>query len=236
MDIGAICRTGLAGVPLIGGPLAQAWSEWDGKQKYKRIEAALYALQRRLEAEAVPLNPARLTAEHFQFFSETMHRLEVESRDSKRKRFISLLTGYWTGAVPKYDSATEFLHAIDQLSDEHIYILKHLRDATGYPSFKDLHHSIDPKECDPESEDRMIAILNQLSGDYGFIHRSWTLGSKGNGGRLILTTKGLSPEGIARTCKHAITKKGKRFLKSIEEDTQQGGPGYPPQGVGSPDP
>ena len=236
IDISAICRTGLAGVPLIGGPLAQAWSEWDGKQKHKRVEAALYALQRRLEAEAVPLNPARLTEEHFQFFSESMHRLEVESRATKRKRFISLLAGYWTGTVPKYDAATEFLYAIDRLSDEHIYILRQLRDTSSYPSFKELHHLIDPKESNPESGDRMIAIFNVLSGDYGFIHRSWTLGSKGKGNGLILGTKGLSPEGIARSCKHAITNKGTRFLKSIEEDTQQSVPGYPPQGVGSPDP
>ena len=236
IDISAICRTGLAGVPLIGGPLAQAWSEWDGKQKLKRVEAALYDLRLRIEAEPITLDPARLTAGHFQFFAETMRRLEIESRETKRQRFISLLSGFWTGAVPEYDEATDFLYAIDRLSDEHVMILRYLRDNPSYPSFKDLRHLIDPNEATPESDARIIAALNLLAGELGFVRRSWTLGGGDKAGSLLLSTKNLGPEGLARNCKHQLTGKGMQFLKSIENRTQQSGAAYVAQGAPSADP
>lgn len=216
IDIGAICRTGLAGVPCVGGPLAQAWSEWDGTQKFKRIETALTDLRNRLAAANDRLDPNRLKSEHFQFFAETIQRLEVEYRVIKRRRFVSLLADFWTGIVPEYDVAADFLHAIDRLSDAHIIILRYLRDNPTYPSFKDLRQLIDPAETSPESEARTIAGLTILASEFGFVRRSWTLGSNSAADSKLLFTQNLSPEGLARNCKHELTERGLAFLKSIE--------------------
>jgi hypothetical protein len=53
--------------------------------------------------------------------------------------------------------------------------------------------------------------LNQLCSEFAFVKRAWDLNASEKK-TTILSTTNLSPEGIARNCRHAITERGKRFI------------------------
>jgi len=213
-DIKAIIRVGLAGIPSVGGVLAQAWSEWDNREKQKRIEAAINLFGQKIASHVPPIDPHNVTSSQMQFLVETIKRVEDEIRENKRQRFVSLLGSFWNGEIPNYELAAEMLTAVERLSDTHLHILVFLLSHNDYPSFNEVADALFPAGPSEEEKSSVLCALNMLAADFAFIRRSWTLGQRGTGS--VFRTTNFSAEGIARNCYHEITDKGKSFLRWIE--------------------
>ena len=216
-DINSIIRTGLAAIPTIGGVMATAWSEWESKNRFNRIETAINELGETLN-KLKHFDPKRIGPAEIHFFHETLRRIEEEHREEKRRLFIQLLANYWAGTKLSFDEAMIFNRALYQFSEIHIHILKFLCAANRKPSYSELAYAFLEVPDNSEQRATLTASLNSLAGDFGFINRAWGL-SDGTYKGAPLGTKNLSPEGITRKCEHEITTLGKKFLQAIEEQS-----------------
>jgi hypothetical protein len=215
-DISSIVRIALAGVPTVGGALAQAWSEWDNREQKRRVQFALDQILMRLQETPSIFHPESLSYEHWDLLQDSLERIARESRERKRRRFHEIVLRFWTMPGTDYNKAEEMLNAVSSLGDIHIQILCYLVKQTNYPSFNEIVSAIYTQPATDEHNDIILSALNGLASDHGFIRRNWSLGNDKDKG-LILTSHNLSPEGIARKCKHMITERGKEFLCWIRE-------------------
>ena len=214
-DINSVIRTGLAAIPSIGSVVATAWSEWETKNRFNRIETAINQLGHILK-ELKHFDPKRIGPAEIHFFHETLRRIEKEHREQKRRFFVQLLAKYWAGSKLSFDEAMTFNRALDQFSEIHIHILNFLSTTNEKPSYSQLAKICLEVPDDSEQKARLTAALNSLAGDFGFINRAWGLSEENYKGSSF-GTKNLSLEGISRKCDHEITALGKRFLEAIEE-------------------
>jgi hypothetical protein len=80
-------------------------------------------------------------------------------------------------------------------------------------SFDDLAAEISAG-AENERNQLAIIVLDDLCSRFAFVRRAWGLGDPDRKGGL-LRYNNLSPEGIARGCNHAITKRGLRYIAHV---------------------
>jgi len=216
-EINSVIRASLAAIPTIGGVVATAWSEWESKNRFNRIETAINMLGEVLSKQK-HFDPNKIGPAEIHFFHETLRRIEEEHREEKRRLFVQLLANYWAGTKLSFDEAMIFNRALYQFSEIHISILKFLCTTNRKPSYSELSNEFLEVPNNSEQRTTLTSTLNCLAGDFGFINRAWGLSDETYKGSA-LGTKNLSPEGITRKCEHEITNLGKKFLQAIEEQS-----------------
>jgi len=207
-------RTGLAAIPNIGAPIAQAWSEWDSLRRFQRVEKAIDSLSQALSTIGSEFNVDSLGDEEFQLLDEILRRVQVEHNDLKRGRLEQLLACSWI-ETPRLEFSERMRHvrAVEEFEEHHIAILSLLcssADEQEFPSYADIGDALNLAV--EHRDEVLIPAINALVAKYGFVKRSWGMS---DGSSFPLLTKNLSPEGIARKCQHHITDAGHRFLRSL---------------------
>ena len=208
----------LSSVPIVGGPISALWTEWDSVRKTANIQSVLDKLREILETRIDELERTTLNIEDMQLLDNMLQRARRENSEDKRNRFAQSLASAWTTqhSLP-FEERMLFQKANSEFHDEHIKALEYLVQAgpqagVPYAELRDkiLGH-IDSKV---EQESILIPILDSLATKYGLIKISWVLNDpKYN--PAPLRSSGMSPEGIARTCNHAIKPLGLRYFESI---------------------
>jgi len=234
-QIGAVVRPILAAMPYGGSALATLWSEWDTSRRFSRVEEAVEHLANGLAELGQKFAPESIGDEELQLLEEVLRRIQIEHRERKRQRFVQLLTGAWTTQRDRpFDENLRYLRALEQFSDLHIDALRFLADQKAKlncPSFKEIADHLGVTGSD--QSETLLPALNELVSEYGFVKRAWNMTWNAKTGKFeqigqptpntrLITTKNLSPEGIARTCNHVITDAGTRFLVAIQETTETG--------------
>ena len=207
---GPMVRTGLAAVPYVGGVVVTAWSEWDTRRRFERVESTLADLARMLNDLRGMLNPDRLGEPEMQILEAVLNRVQSEHREKKRVRFARLVASDWSERVDRpFDERMQFVRALDELDELHIELLDYLEKqavAERMPGFDEIAGQLRiPGE---QRGELLIPALNTLASSYGFIRRGWGKG-------VPLSRGNLNPEGIARGCEHAVTDAGRRFLQAV---------------------
>jgi hypothetical protein len=209
-----VVRVALSAIPHIGGPLVTAWAEWDTNRRFCRVQQTLDELARALADRKACFRADHVGEPEMQILEAVLAKVQVEHRVAKRRRFAMLVVSDWTrGDDRPFEERMNFIRALDEMEETHIRVLAYLRqqaDSNGPPSFAEIGNAA--AIPDDERDQRLLPALNTLASDYGFIRRAWGI-SSGEG--HILSTKNLSPEGIARKCEHTITTIGRRFLDSV---------------------
>jgi len=212
--MGAVVRTALEAVPLVGGSLATAWSEWDTNRRFARIESTVQHLAFRLAALGDRFDATTIGDEELQLLEEVLRRVQIEHREMKRQKFAQILVGTWTSQRHRpFEERMQHIRALDEFSSLHIEILQFLAKRTEgeYPGYSAIGDAVD---VPPEDRDTvLVPALDRFSSGYGYIKRAWGM-AKGEGS--VLFTKNLSVEGIARKCEHTITEAGRRFLDALK--------------------
>lgn len=208
----------LAAIPHVGGVLSAAWSEWDTRRRFCRIEEMLSLIRQKL---------SRLDINEDAADDAGMHLLELVLREAqlqhehlKRERLANVLVNAWVSASPLkfvFDESLLFLRATTLFGDFHIAVLNHLHEAgvTGSVPFTELARLVsDPSNSDAGRNEATLIVLNDLCSGFGLAKRAWDL-NKPDVKSAVLATGNLSPEGIARNCFHAITERGVRYIDFV---------------------
>ena len=174
-NFGMIVRPVLAGIPYFGGSLATAWSEWDTKRRFSRVEQTLREFCRQLESLKQFLDPNLIGEGEMQLLERVLQQVETEHRDGKRKRFSHLVAVAWTtGRDRPFEEKNRFMQALEEFDELHIGILSFLRqndDAGTRVSYAAIGDAL----CVPEEErdERLGPALDRLASGYGFLRRGW---------------------------------------------------------------
>lgn len=208
----------LNAVPIVGGVLAAAWSEWDTGRRFARVEQTLRQIVHRLEVLGV--NQAAASDPGMHLLELVLREAQLQHSEAKRKRLANVLVASWVDDRPPeetFDESVLFLRAVVEFGESHIAFLHHLDKAGTGASipFKELQKLVVGGERTPGETSQMATIiLNDLCGGYGLVFRAWDL-NQPDAPKNPLLTSNLSPEGIARSCRHAITGRGRRFVKYV---------------------
>jgi hypothetical protein len=201
-------------IPHVGGSLASAWSEWDTRRRFLRIEETLRTIQCALQHCRV--NQDAATDEGMHLLEIVLREAQLEHCEKKRERLANVLIASWvseTSAQITFDESMLFVRATVLFDDAHIAILDKLRDAGPNASvaFSEIKLLIQNTE---NASDAALIILNDICSTFAFAKRAWDL-NRPDVKRALLQSGNLSPEGIARKCFHAITERGVRFVDYI---------------------
>jgi len=209
---------GLAGIPVIGGPLSSLWSQWDTTRRFERIEFAIEELTRLLTASQTHLNLEALSDDEMQLLEAALQKVQFAHRPERRTQFARIIANCWTDmqSLP-FDERMLFVNALSEFNEFHLRTLAILDDAgTGgsvpYKTIKNDVAASLPNNIERHSA--MVPTLETLAAKYGFIQRTWGLNDP-NATSGLLISRNLSPEGIARKCNHSITPLGQRFMASL---------------------
>jgi hypothetical protein len=211
----ALVRTGLSLVPKYGNALSTAWAEWDSSRRMERIEQTLSAIADQL----VDLELKTVDDAGMQLLELVLRQAEIEHAEQKRQRYACLLVSYWVADEPvteNFDEAAEFLRATAEFTEAHIAVLKILQDCGEEASveFSAIVDVVQKHRGTEQVSSITLGLLEGLCARYGFVKRSWTLNREDKDAGLLRTAN-LGPEGIARKCYHAITKRGLRYLEFV---------------------
>lgn len=211
--VSLVLRPALNALPF-GGVLATAWTEWDTHRRSKNIEETMAELDTQLRSLGEAFNAQRVGPEEMHLLDIAIEKVQREHRETKRRRFAALIADAWSSGIGQpFEEKVRFLAALDEFDDLHVAILKYLAveaDAGRFPSFAAIGDAI----AIPTKKrgELLLPALDKLASGYGFIRRAWDM-SSGKG--MVLFTKNLSPEGVAKKCEHTITDAGKRFLAAV---------------------
>jgi hypothetical protein len=141
-------------VPLAGGAIAQAWSEYEGYQRNERIEQFFQQLASRLqdlERESAALTErVQIMADFPQLLEDTVAAIQRESDDSKRSVFPQALANLIKQS--EHTTPEERAYLLESLESLSMYDIEILRkfDATGHVSAKSLTTNGNPNEASLE--------------------------------------------------------------------------------------
>jgi hypothetical protein len=219
LTVGTLVRAAIAELPG-GGIVATAWNEWDTNTRFQRVFEMLnemYRVIEELRATGAVLQPGEA---EMQLLEEAVTRVQMEHREAKRLQLGRAAANCIIRTNAPFEERRSFLRAADELDPTHIQILNFLqernaRDPIASVTYKEIgtavFHDIAHLPNQGHLGDAVLTpALNVLAGSYGFIERGWPEG----GG--MLHTSHLSPEGIARGCRHQITAIGLRFLDFLQ--------------------
>jgi hypothetical protein len=222
-NLSSIVRTWLTALPSVGGPLSTAWSEWETNQRTERIESTLRQITDRLIDIETTVNPTKIDASGMQLLELVLREAEIEASERKRRRFADLLASYWLSdelSPMLYDEATLFLRATREFTESHISVLHNLNqaDESAAVPYEQIKALVEVEDLSGVTGMSAVCVMDDLCGRFGFVKRSWTLNQDADGNSKkssLLMTGNLSPEGIARKCFHAITKRGVRYVEFV---------------------
>jgi len=212
---GDLVGPALSLIPYVGGTLSSTWSQWDTNQRFARIDSFLKEFAQQIEALGNRFDPHNIGDDEMRFLEEAAKRIASEHREMKRKRFASLVLSTWTKRREcPFEENMAFIRALDEFEEIHIGILMFLKNAGDkFPSFTDIGEALGVLVEDRDNV--LVPALDRLASGYRFIRRACGMSNKE--GVKVLSSKNLSPEGIAKKCEHAITKFGISFLDSVEQ-------------------
>lgn len=219
-SFGDLVGPSLAGIPVVGGPLSALWSQWDTNRRFERVEFALKELSQILATRQSHLRIGEFTADEMQLLEAALQKVQHAHTEEKRRQFVRLVAHCWMDmrALP-FDERMLFVEALSEFNAMHLQTLAILNDAGagGSVSYESLREIVVASlENDIERNSVLVPMLETLAAKYGFIRRAWGLNDP-NAKSGIMSSHNLSPEGIARKCKHAITPLGQRFFSSLAE-------------------
>jgi len=222
-NLSAIVRTWLTLLPGAGGTISTAWSEWESSRRSERIESTLQQITDRLNDVEATVNPTKIDASGMQLLELVLREAEIESSERKRRRFADLLASYWLSEGPtpiSYDEAALYLRATREFTESHIGVLHQLKQAgeSAAVPYEVIKQLVEIEESDGVLAANAVCVMDDLCSRFGFAKRSWTLNQDIEGETRkssLLFTGNLSPEGIARKCFHAISKRGQRYVDFV---------------------
>ncbi|HEX4143744.1 MAG TPA: hypothetical protein VHY91_09440 [Pirellulales bacterium] len=230
-ELTRIVSPALSLIPYVGGALAAAWSDWDTATRFRRLEDVLRAICRQLESQPVNEQFAA-SAPGMSLLELTLRQSETEYCEKKRGRLANVLVCAWVsdaGTQYVFDESLLFLRAAATLGDPAIAMLNVLQLAgpSGAVPFADLTRVIaHPLESEAERRELAIIVLNSLCSEFAFVKRAWDLNRPDVQGTLIVSGN-MGPEGIARSCFHAITLRGTRFVEFVLRGEEDNPPSMP---------
>jgi len=204
----------LNAIPYVGGALASAWSEWDTRRRFHRVEEVLRLLQDKLSRLTV--NPTAADDAGMHLLELALSEAQLQHSERKRERLANVIVASWIAdEAPHatFDESLLFLRATALFSESHIAVLNKLFEAGTDASvpFSDLKAIVE----DPTNQgEATLILLNDLCSVFAFARRAWDLNKPDKRGSL-LSTGNLSPEGLARNCFHAITDRGSKYVDFI---------------------
>jgi hypothetical protein len=203
-------------VPGLGSAMSATWSEFSTGAKIKRIEEVIAKIRERLTPDSI-LNSFATSPAAMQLLEHVLRRTEVEHSEQKRDRFANLIVSRWVTSEPiegTFDESMLFAEANSKFTDSHVAVLQRLyeRGEGASVSFGDLSALV---AGEPDERSQLaIIVLDDLCSEFVFSRRAWGLNDPDvKHGPLVST--GLSPEGIASKCRHAITKRGRRYVDYV---------------------
>lgn len=219
--IGPILNT----VPVVGGVLAAAWSEWDTGRRFARVEQTLRRIVDRLQL--LDVNQSAASEAGMQLLELVLREAQLQHSEAKRKRLANVLVASWVDDRPPeetFDESILFLRAVSEFGDTHIAFLNFLYAAgpAAAVPFNELAKLVvlPLDRANAEASQVTLVVLNDLCSRFAFAKRAWDLNQPEKSGQMLLTSN-LSPEGIARKCFHAITDRGFRFVKYILQGSNE---------------
>ncbi len=223
----ALIGPALAGIPAVGGPLSAMWSEWNTNRRFARVEDTLSELQRLVGADRYDIDPDALADPQLELFDKAIRHAQREHAEKKRRLFARFVASSWSAEYVEDspEDGPNFLNALIDFTDKHIYTLLSLEEAGGDAavSYEELCDAVyEQVASHDDNNEKMLGVLDILGTRYGFIKRAWGLNDPDYDGSIFLTSN-LSPEGVARGCSHCITSLGKRFLDYIRDTEEEGG-------------
>jgi hypothetical protein len=203
-------------IPHVGGAIASAWSEYDTRKRFQRIQETISMIQSKLSDARV--NEAAASDAGIHLLDLVLREAQMQHCERKREYLANLLVASWIDENPPqatFDESLLFLRAITSFSESHLAILSKLSDAgtDGSVSFSEIASVI---VADSDPEDSALIILKDLCSDFALAKRAWDLNrTQPKHTPTLLGTGNFSPEGIARKCFHAITPRGVRFVNYV---------------------
>lgn len=209
---------GLAGIPVVGGTLSAAWSQYDTGQRFKRVEETIALLGEKL-GNYMKSHEIPVATSDMELLEAAIERVQAESNQRKRRMFAELIATSWTTqhALP-YTERRLFIDALTAFTDVHIKILGLLASAIGTVDYDSLRTATEVDDA-IEQDSILIPALDCVVSRFGFVRRAWGLDDSSSKGHLM-SSRNLSPEGMARKCKHALTPLGVRFLEGLGSEFQ----------------
>lgn len=201
-------------IPGWGGALAAAWSEWDVRRRFRRLEDTLDAIRRKLSG--LTINPGAASDEGMQLLELVLREAQIQHSERKREHLANVLVASWIANEPPratFDESLLFLRATAMFTEAHVAVLNRLHDAgsDGSTPFAEIRDLIVDRSNPDEAA---LIVLNDLCSAFAFAKRAWDL-NRPNAKGAILMSGNLSPEGIGRKCFHAISKRGQKYVQLI---------------------
>ena len=194
--------------------LAAAWSEWDTRRRFGRIEEMLQYIQQKLSQ--LNVNNAAADDAGMHLLELVLREAQLQHSEKKRKRLANVLVASWVSAEPPkatFDESILFVRATAVFTDSHIAVLDAIHQAgpNASMSFSEIGAMVSETS---NLDDTSLIVLNDLCSVFGFVKRAWDL-NRPDRKQGLFSTANLGPEGIARKCFHAITPRGSRYVNHV---------------------
>lgn len=211
-DIPAVVRIGLAGIPYVGGAMAQAYSEWDSSRRNKRIQDFMNTVNEKLKQLNRFPNPTDMTDADWQILEEILRIVQIEHVENKRKFFANLLVNCWSNLHSKdllYDQM--FITALNDFSQYHIAILSRLmREKHKRLSFTQL---LNLYNTDTFYMGNLFSFINDLTIKYPFVMSTYQSKDLMNSNDADAT---VMSQLIPAISMYRISEQGEKFLSFIQ--------------------
>lgn len=120
-------------IPCLGSPLSSLMGDLQSMRKERRFLEFLEGIKKDLEGLEQHVNQDFIKGEDFlDIFEETSKKIVGTRQDEKREALRHVLTNSLLSSSISYDEVEEFLHLVDRLRVEHIFILKILKSPITY--------------------------------------------------------------------------------------------------------
>ena len=236
-------------VPFIGSLLAEVAGNVIPNQRIERITQFASLLEARIRGlEENHIRDAFKDEEFTDLLEEALHQAARSISPERRQYLASLVANSITSEAIEHNESKHLLRILGELNDIEIVWLRYFLRPTigGDTEFRQKHANIlEPKHayigCSIEDIDKHAlqeSYRNHLF-DLGLLsrHLSYGIATKQPefdmaSGDVKVAFYDTSP--LGRLLLRTIGINDSRFVK--KSSAEQAGPGYPPQGVGSPDP
>jgi len=212
-------------IPGCGGAVAHLWTQYYATKQFARLEEVVGEVRLQLAKRVPPLSVENLGENEWALFEAVIRRAQEATTARKRALFATLIATSWSDpGSPPFDEQMVFVRALDVFTELHLWTLAVLclADETDAISYSHLRDKITDSALPAvERNSIMVPLLGMLAAQFGFIIRSNTLNNPA-AGRAEVLSRGLSPEGFAYQCNHAITPLGRRFMSSIDYGRSKG--------------